>query len=764
MGNVVPGYRVRATLHAGRRVTVARAMRDGDDHPVVLKILADPAARPHDAAALRREFDLLRRVRHPGVAAPLDTIAWNDGFALVMDDIGGESLDAVCGRGPMAVGDFLPLAAGMAEALAAVHGSGMVHKDVCPANFVWNAASGAINLIDFRIASELAREYPSGDIEGDLRYIAPERSGRVNRLVDHRSDYYSLGATFYHLLTGRPPFEAEDPLDLLHCHIARSHVAAHRANEAVPETLSAILGSLLAKDPEDRYQSAWGLRTDLEDCREHWRAGGTVPGFAVGMRDRRAVLRIPQILYGREAQFDLLLDSFRRVAGGGHELLLVSGDSGVGKSALVNELRRPVAERRGLFLDNKFEVQRRNVPYAPMIHAFGALFRRIATHGGARARDWSRRLAEALGDQAAVVAAVIPDIEALLGPPPQVPALGPAEAQNRFLYVFGKMVGVLARAQQPLVLFFDDLQWADLSSLRLIEALARDPTLSHLLVIGAWRDGETPDDHPLRAMIAGLAAAGARPAEVRLAGLEESATARLLADTLAAPYAEAAPLARLLHAATHGNPFLLGHRLETLERLGLLAYAHGSGRWTWDLVAIAGRLMDGDQADILAERASRFPSATLDLLRLAACIGNQFDLGLLAAAAGMGESEAARLLWPALEAALVLPMGGDPSVRLTYRFAHDRVAQAAYAQFDREQAMRCHLAIGRALRARAAGEDVLFDLVHQLNRASPLLAAGEREDLAGLRVCARTTESSSGTLIASSRHWECDGLESCTRC
>ena len=740
MGSTVRGYRIVNTVHVGGRATVSRALRLADDRPVVVKTLTGSAGRPRAAAGFRHEFDLLRRLRHPGVVEALDVVGSTDGsLSIILADIGGASLDLACDRRPMAVGDFLALAVRVADALAAVHGAGMVHKDVCPANIVWNRDTGAVNLIDFQIASELTREDVSGDIEGTLPYIAPERTGRINRLVDYRSDYYSLGATFHQLLTGRPPFETDDPLELLHCHIARTAVPAHQRNGAVPEMLSAIIATLMAKDPESRYQSAYGLNADLEDCRDRWRSGGAIPAFPVGVRDRRAVLRIPQLLYGREAQYDVLVDSFRRVAKGGHKLLLVTGESGVGKSCLVNELRRPVAERQGLFLDNKFEVQRRNVPYAPMIQAFGELFRQIAADS-AHAREWRLRLSEALGDQAGVVTAVIPGLEPLVGMPPPVPALGPMEAQNRFVYVFGKMIAALASAERPLVLFFDDLQWADLSSLRLIEALVADSALPHLLIVGAYRDNETPDDHPLRAMIAGLVQAQARLVEVRLAGLDETATTRLLADTLAAGHGDVRPLAKLLHAGTMGNPFLLGQSLEKLERLGLLSYAHALGRWSWDLAAIAGRMMNVAQADLLAERVGQFPPATVDVLRLAACIGNLFDLTLLATAAKRPEAETAELLWPVLEAGLVLPVGGDyryaaaaeVGAHVTYRFAHDRIAQAAYALLDRDHALPCHLAIGRALQRQ--GGDNLFDVVHQLNRAAMLLSAEDLVELAELNL------------------------------
>ena len=743
----LPGYRVLETLHTGTRSTVLRAVRQQDGLPVICKLLGQDLATPEDLASFRREYAITRRLRHAEIVEALDCVPHGGGMMMVFRDIGGTSLDVLYDRRTMDVGIFLDMALRVVDALACIHDAGIVHKDINPSNIVWNGPGGQLNVIDFGIASELSREEAGGadSVEGTLAYMAPEQTGRMNRAIDYRADFYALGATFHECLTGRPPFEGRDALELVHCHIARAPLPVHKLNPVVPEALSAIIARLLAKDPEDRYQSTFGLRADLEQCREEWQAQGSVEPFPLGRRDVRPVLRIPQKLYGRTAQFRVLQDAFSRAAAGGHELLLVAGYSGVGKSALVRELHKPVVARHGFFVSGKFEQLKRDIPYAPLIRAFQDLVRQTAAGGVERMEAWRAKLRVALGPNGRLITDAIPEVERLVGEQPPVPDLGPAEAHERFVYVFRNFVGTFAGPEHPLVLFLDDLQWADLASLRLLEGLVADGDLRHLMVVGAYRDTEVDAAHPLRHARDALEKAGVRIQEVTLAGLDEDAVVQLLADTLHSAPDGVRPLAVRLAAKTLGNPFFLGQFLESLERRGLIAFNRVTGAWAWDLAAIERQELEQMAADVVTfvvQRIRELPGETLAVVPAAACIGNGFDLGTLAEVTGHAPADAAVALWPALLAGLVVPLDdayryadvGGVEVRVSYRFVHDRVQQAAYSLLGEDEALACHLKVGRALRHGGESGERLFDIANHLNRAAKLMDAAEREDLATLNL------------------------------
>ncbi|MFC5353623.1 trifunctional serine/threonine-protein kinase/ATP-binding protein/sensor histidine kinase [Azospirillum himalayense] len=762
----LPGFRVVETLHVGSRSTVLRAVRRDDGLPVICKFLSGDDIGGEDKAAFQREFAITRRLRHAGIVEALDCVPHGNGLMMVFRDIGGTALDALPDVRTEDVAVFLRMALQAVDALAAVHDAGVVHKDISPGNLIWNPATGQFNLIDFGIASELSREEAGdpdvGTMEGTLAYMAPEQTGRMNRSVDYRADFYALGATFHDVLTGQPPFPSGDPLELVHCHIARTPVPVHKLNPLVPEPLSAIVARLMAKNPEERYQSAFGLRADLERCLTEWRSHGRVESFALASRDVRPVLRIPQKLYGRTAQFRVLLDAFGRAAASGFEALLISGYSGVGKSALVRELHKPVIARHGFFITGKFEPLKRDIPYAPVIEAFKTLVRQTFAAGPDSLARWRARLLAALGPNGRVITDVIPHVERLIGPQPPVPELGPVEAHERFIYVFRNFVRAFAGAGHPLVLFLDDLQWADLATLKLLEGLAGDPELGHFLLVGTCRDTEVDALHPLRHTIQTFGERGVPVRDVSLGGLDADAVVALLSDTLHAAPDDVRPLAERLIANTLGNPFFLGQFLESLEQGGLIAYDGLAGVWNWNLEAIESQRMErmvDDVVTFVVRRIRELPAETLAVVQTAACIGSAFDLATLADASRRTSAATAAALWPALRSGLVVPVGDayryadmdSVSPRATYRFVHDRVQQAAYSMLRDADALACHLAVGLVLErgGNASGDraaDRLFAITNQLNRAVTLLSPEQRERLAHYNLLAGQAARASAAL------------------
>jgi predicted ATPase len=464
-----------------------------------------------------------------------------------------------------------------------------------------------------------------------LPYLPPEQTGQVEARVDFRADYYALGATLYEMLTGHPPFAAEDPAELVHAHIARAPVAPAEREGGVPHGVSDLVLKLLAKDPADRYQSASGLLADLEVCLARWREGGAVEAFPLARRDVPERLEIPERLYGRARELDELLAAYERVRAGGAELLLVAGDAGVGKTALVREARSAIVRRGGHFVGGKYDQLERSVPCAALIEAFRELMRQVLTEDEASVATWRGRLLEALGPNGQVLVDLIPELAWVIGPQPPVPQLRPTEAQNRFNLYFQKFVAVFARAGQPLAVFLDDLQWADTASLDLVHTLMTGAGNEGLLLLAAYRDKEVADDHPLPRTLAGLRAQGTTVAAVRLRPLARQAVAAMIADALRAPRSPAAALAALVLEKTRGNPFFVRAFLRALQEEGVLRYRPSSG-WSWDLREIAALPATENVVELMARKIARLQGPAQDALRLAACIGNRFELGTLATA------------------------------------------------------------------------------------------------------------------------------------
>ena len=695
-----------------------------------------PAA-PILAAGLQREHDLLARLNLPGTARPLGMSRVGDRPALVLADAGPCNLKEWLRRRPLAPDHFLALALQITEVLVHLHERHLLHRDLTPTNIVVGPDE-RLTLVDFDAATVLDGAGVPARLAGSLPYLAPEETGRLNRLVDQRADLYALGATFYEMLTGGPPISASDPLAAVHEQLAWTPLPPARTNAAIPSVLSDITVRLLAKMPERRYQSAEAVLADLRQAVSRTR-GDCIAGFELGLVDLARALPLPQRLYGREAPLLELRAAWERAVAGGREVVMIEGLAGVGKSALAQELRATV-EERGRWLQGKFDAQESNsnVPFAPLAEALGEPIRALGALPEEERRPWRERLEEALGGNGRVMVDLVPELEQLLGPQPAVPALGPNETDNRFQLTFQAFVRALATPERPLLLLLDDLQWADPASVKLLEGLAAAPDLHHLLLVGTRRPGGDQ-----------AALAGARI--LTLGPLDRDQVLALCCDTLRCGPDRGRPLAELIAGKTAGNPFFVRSLLRHLHQSEAFRFDQGLGAWTWDLHRLQAEAVSDNVADLLLLSLRRLPARTQEVLQIAAGLGNKVSLGLLAAACGRDRESTAGALWIAVAGGLVLPLedGAGPTAPATaFQFAHDRIQQAAYSLLDEAQRPAAHLEVGRRLRGEAGGalsDENLFLVVSQLDRGADLVTdPGERLELAELnrRAAARARRAS----------------------
>ncbi|MDY7233151.1 trifunctional serine/threonine-protein kinase/ATP-binding protein/sensor histidine kinase [Hyalangium rubrum] len=718
----LPGY----TLHRPVRVTgtnmLFQAVREADGAPVIIKTPMGPAIGPRENERYRREHGILQRLLGVrGVTRPYGCERVNDRPVLVLEEVQGVPLSEAVGS-PFEVARFLELAISLASTLAEIHFRGVIHKDLKPSNIILTP-SGEPRIIDFGVATLQRTEHvdaaPTHLIEGTLAYMSPEQTGRMNRSVDYRTDFYSLGVTFYELLTGARPFQGQDALEWFHAHMAQMPRPPHEFIPGVPPVLSAIVMRCLAKVAEERYQSAEGLRHDLVECEEGLRRGA-LELFVLGKRDIPSRFQLPQRLYGRDTHVATLLRGFERIVSGGRpELILVRGYSGIGKSSVVHELHKPVVQRRGFFLSGKFDQLQRDVPYATLAQAIRGLVQQLLAGTDEEIARWRERLREALQGNGQLIVDLVPQLALVMGPQPAVPELPPAEAQHRFTQVFLQFLGVFATAEHPLVMFLDDLQWADLASLRLLQSLLTEEDAPAMLWIGAYRDNEVSPSHPLMMALVEVRKAKTPVTDLQLEPLSLEQLQHLVGDALPGAGRELiAPLSEQVHEKTGGNPFFVLQLMLALHHDGLLSRAPGGG-WRWDAEGVRAKGYSDNIVDFMARGLHQLPACTQHLLCMAACMGNSFSLGMLNLISGMEEGEVERGLEPALLEGLVVCSAPEE-----YRFLHDRIQQAAHALIPEGDRKEVHLRIGRLLLERLSAEEVrekLFELVSQLNTGVELI-------------------------------------------
>jgi PAS domain S-box-containing protein len=711
-----------------------------EDHTSQILILSPVVEHPAPESLKRLEYEYsLREELNPAWAARPMAMArhWNRPV-LALEDPGGVPIGQLLDQ-PQDLAFSLLVGIRLAIAIDRLHQHGIIHKDIKPANVLVNSVTGQCWLMGFGIASRLPRERqapePPEFIGGTLAYMAPEQTGRMNRSIDSRSDLYALGVTLYEMLTGSLPFTASDPMGWVHCHIARVPVAPSRRRGEIPEQLSAIILKLLAKAPEDRYQTAAGLEADLQHCLSTLQERGRIDSFPVGARDVPKRVMIPEKLYGREKEVERLVAAFDRVVGqGGAEMILVSGYSGIGKSSVVNELHKALVPPRGLFAAGKFDQYKRDIPYATLAQAFQTLIRQILGRSESEIAHWRDVLREALGSNGQLIVNLIPEIELIIGAQPPVAELPSQEAQTRFQSLFRRFLGVFASPEHPLALFLDDLQWLDAATLKLLEYLVTEPEVRHVIFIGAYRNNEVDLAHPLTRTLESLHAGGARIQNIILQPLTQNDVACLVSDSLRCELEHVKSLAALVFEKTGGNPFFTIQFITELEEEGLLALEPSTAIWRWDVDRIRAKGYTGNVVDLMVGKLNRFPEATQESLKQLACLGNRAEFDLLRTVYADAKDEMHDRLWEAVRAGLIFRSENS------YRFLHDRVQEAAYSLIPQELRAQTHLRIGRILAESTPAErlvETIFDIVNQLNRGSVLITnVSERERAASLNLIA----------------------------
>jgi serine/threonine protein kinase len=742
-------YEIIAQIFESSNSLVYRANRRCDNQPVILKVLKEDYPTPAVLTRYKQEYEITGSLNIDGVIRYYDLQKYQNTLAIVLEDIGGESLDMILKDRKLSLPEFLSIAIKITKTLGEIHAANVIHKDINPANIVWNLKTDILKIIDFGISTVFTRENPiiknPNILEGTLAYMSPEQTGRMNRVLDYTTDFYSLGATFYRILTGYLPFDTSDALELVHCHIAKQPLPPHELDPNIPKVVSNLIVKLLAKTAEERYQSAFGIGADLEECLRQFQICGEIADFPLAQQDFSDRLSIPQKLYGRDREIETLLSNFARIASESIseeqtrkcvEMVLVSGYSGIGKSVLVRELYKPITARRGYFISGKFEQLQRNIPYSAIAAAFRSLIQQILAEEEAQLLEWREKLLAAFGSNGEAIIDVIPEVELIVGPQPPIQQLEPMEAQNRFNLVFQKFVRVFCQSSHPLVIFLDDLQWADAASLKSIELMLTDEQMKYLLLIGAYRDNEVSPTHPSILTLNRLEKEGVILNRITLAPLAAPQIAQLIADTLHSNLELVEPLAELIDRKTSGNPFFVNEFLKTIYQENLLKFDWQQRCWVWDIPQIDALGITENVVDLLIDKLKKLPDAPQQALLLAACIGNSFDLKTLSIVCEKSLTDTFVDLLPAIQSGLIQPTSSlettlnnplDASlIILNYKFQHDRVQQAAYSLIDENDKQTVHLKIGRMLLASTlsdAQEENIFAIVDHLNKGKNLIAS-----------------------------------------
>ena len=748
----IPGIAVQTLLYESANSLVYRAIREADNQPLILKLLKESYPTPQELLRYRTEYRITRELKEAGVVQVYDLQKYQNSLVMFVEDFGGQSLKILMQQRKFSLKEFLLVACATTEILGQIHRANIIHKDINPSNIVFNPATGQIKIIDFGISTQLTRETPSlknpNVLEGTLAYISPEQTGRMNRAIDYRTDFYSLGVTFYELLSGKLPFETEDALELVHCHIARQPIPPHEIEPTIPLIISQIVSKLMAKNAENRYQTAGGLKQDLDKCLVQLQETDTIVEFDLATRDITDRFLIPEKLYGRETEVDQLLAAFERVSTGSAEMMLVAGFSGIGKTTVVNEVHKPIARQGGYFIKGKYDQFGRNIPFSAFVQAFRELMGQLLSESDAQLQRWKTRILTALGDSGQVLIEVIPELERIIGPQSPALELSGSAAQNRFNLLMEKFVQVFTTASHPLVMFLDDLQWADSASLKLLQLLMQDR--GHLLVLGAYRDNEVSPTHPFMLTVDEIVKSGAVVNTITLQPLSLADLNQLVADTLICDLSSSQPLTELVYQKTKGNPFFSTQFLKSLYEDGQIIFDWDVGHWQCDIAQIT--FADAsDVVEFMVAQLQKLPGETQDVLKLAACIGAQFDLDTLAIVSEELPEQTASALWKALQEGLILLVAEgynflqtdaqsptESVANSTYKFLHDRVQQAAYSLIPNDQKKATHLKIGQLLLENCSDretEEKLFDIVGHLNQGIELIEQlSEREALAQLNL------------------------------
>ncbi|TXK75172.1 AAA family ATPase [Paenibacillus sp. N3.4] len=740
---IIPEYELIRQIYQGDRTVLYRAAHRQTLEKVIVKTLRSDFPIPADIARLKREYEIGKLLDISGIVKPLALFKHQNGVALVLEDFDGETLSAYFPVFRQSLRAFLTAAIQLTKIVGEIHQRYVIHKDIKPSNIIINPEKQIMKLADFSISSFTRERQEMLDplmLEGTLSYMSPEQTGRMNRIIDYRSDYYSLGVTFYEMLTGRLPFQTEDPVELIHCHFAVTPVAPESLRMGIPKPLSDIVMKLLAKNAEDRYQSTYGITQDLEQCLLMNDTSDVIEPFTVGLYDMTDMFQIPQGLYGRDKEIEKLLHVYERAVHGSLEAVWVTGESGYGKSFLIAETMKTIMKDNGWFFSGRFEPNKQHISYYAIFRALRQLVRQLLTENDQQIEEYRGRLLKVLGTSGKVLTDLVPELELLIGEQPNAKQLPPQETQNRLHFLLQQFFMVFSVKDRPIILFLDDLQWADAASLQFIDILLNDSQMKHFLFIGSYRSEmdanrlssthvQLLDKLPSRLVAECIVLQAIEIADVQL----------LVAESLKADKEQVMELAQLILQKTGGNPFFVKQFLTALYEQNLLMFSYEENRWVWNMTEIQKLRITDNLMFLLAEKLQRMPPKTQDLMRLAACLGASFDLEALAILAQKSFTEGLQELEISIQTGLMIPVGtdykffndtqGNAAARdIRFMFVHDSIQEAVYGSIEESQLAEMHLNIAKKLLKELPEGQVeqrLFDIVNHMNVGSELLVEQE---------------------------------------
>ncbi|WP_442921681.1 AAA family ATPase [Microcoleus sp. Aus8_D2] len=768
----LPDITIINQIYESANSLIYRGILKKNQQPLILKLLKEDYPTPAELSRYQQEYEITRRFNLEETIKAYEMRKYQNTQVMLLEDFGGESLKILQEGRSFTLPEFLHIAIQIADALGKVHQNNVIHKDINPSNIVLNPQTGQLKIIDFGLSTLLSQENTSikspNVLEGTLAYMSPEQTGRMNRSLDYRTDFYALGVTFYELLTNQLPFESLDALELVHCHIAKQPIPPHKVNPEIPLSVSELVMKLMAKTAAERYQSAWGIKADLETCLAQYK-NGAIQRFTLGCQDISHQLQIPQKLYGREPQIESLLTAFERVGAVAPnlsnptitqeqnppvqrqtELMLISGYSGIGKSALAQELYKLITQKRGYFIAGKFDQLHRDIPYQALVAAFQELIRQLLTETAPQLQQWREKIQRALGENGQIIIDVIPEVKLIIGQQHPVPELPPTEAQIRFNLVFQKFMQVFCQKEHPLVLFLDDLQWADSATLQLLQLIMTNTNTQYLFLIGAYRDNEVSATHPVMLTLSEIKKQGVVVNHLSLSPLNLNQVNEFIADTLKSQCVPTQRLAELVWEKTQGNPFFLKEFLKSLYTEKFLKFDREARAWSWNLEQIKTRNITDNVVELMTQKIKTLSESAQKNLQLAACIGNKFDWETLSIINENSQKQTAHKLWDAIEAGLILPVGDDykfietdreeHELKISYKFAHDRIQQAAYSLIPPDDKQAVHWKVGQLLLKNTPPQVLqqkIFDIVNQLNFGIATIDVQlERDKLAQLNLIA----------------------------
>ena len=730
-------YILQEKIHETRSSIIYRGHKENESQPFIIKLLKTKYPTPSEIARFKQEYNLVKKLDIKNIIKIFDLVEYDDKYAIIEDDFGGISMKELLKTKNLELKSFLQISSKVSETLGLIHKNNIIHLDIKPDNILINPELSEVKIADFGISAVLTHAndelYNPDVIEGTLSYMSPEQTGRMNRGVDYRTDMYSLGVTFYEMLTGEVPFKSKDPMELIHSHIARQPSSPGDLNPSIPKVISAIILKLLSKNPEERYQNCLGLMADIDECLNQLNRKGGIDEFLIATKDISIRFNIPRSLVDREKERRILMESFERVSKGASEIMLVLGQPGIGKSAVINEIQKPIVEKSGYFISGKYDQFRKDVPYSAIIQSFQGLIRQIIAESEEKIQSWKEKLLSALGPNGKIITDVIPELELIIGKQPDVPSLGPEESQNRFTLVFQNFVNVFTTEDHPLAIFLDDLQWADQASLKLLENIMTGYETKYLFLIGAYRDNELTQFHPLTLTLDKIRKKGKNINSITIGPLDVTGINSIIMNALMCNAERSMPLTELINKKTAGNPFFVIQFLKNLYDNHLLELDPRTG-WNWDMSQINKMQVTDNVVEFMAGKISSLPENTQNILKICSCIGNRFDLEMLSIVSGKSIEETLADLTSAVREDMINLHGN------LYKFHHDRIQEAAYSLIPENEKAKMHYKIGNNVLKKTDPADLnekIFYIVDQLNKGIKLVQDyNERINLINLNLAA----------------------------